>query len=72
MAKTLKATMSPRIRRGESVRVVFVNCVFDIRDASMLDMLFNHNRKRVALAWKIFSIVIIVSMILLYMPGLFN
>lgn len=35
-------------------------------------MLFNHNRKRVAVAWKIFVVIIIVSMVLLYLPGIFS
>jgi hypothetical protein len=34
-------------------------------------MLFNHNRKRVALAWKIFAIIVILSMTLFSVTGLF-
>lgn len=35
-------------------------------------MLFNHNRKRVAWAWKIFAVIVILSMTLLSLSGLFS
>jgi len=35
-------------------------------------MLFNHNRKKVDLAWKIFSIIMIAGMLLFTLLPLFN
>lgn len=36
-------------------------------------MLFNQNPKKVGVAWKVFSAIIIIGMILVYLPlGLFK
>ena len=33
-------------------------------------MLFNHNKKRAALVWKIISIIVVIGMVLFYMAPL--
>jgi hypothetical protein len=35
-------------------------------------MLFNHNRKRAALVWKIISVIVVVGMLIFYMAPLIH